>query len=63
MTMPNQVFECVHDVAALFKLSERSVRSWKGEGALRNFRNGREFPVAVKGRAAFRNAHAMQPVR
>ena len=59
MTMLNQVFKCVHDVAGLFRLSEISVRSWKCEGALRDIRVGREFRVAVKGRAAFVNAHAM----
>jgi excisionase family DNA binding protein len=56
--MLSKPFMTTHEIAALLKVSEATVRTWIHEGELRAIRVGREFRVAAKDMEAFVNAHA-----
>ena len=59
--MLSRPFFTIHEIAALLKVSDATVRSWIHEGGLRAVRFGREFRVAAKDLEAFVNAHATHP--
>jgi excisionase family DNA binding protein len=51
----------VHEVAALLKVRESTIRAWINEGDLRAIRFGREWRVAEKDLESFLNTHANRP--
>ena len=51
----------VHEVAALLKVKESTVRAWIKDSALRAVKTGREWRVAVKDLEAFLDEHANRP--
>lgn len=56
--MLSKPFMTTHEIAALLKVSEATVRTWIHDRELRAIRVGREFRVAVRDLEAFVNAHA-----
>ncbi|MEQ8665091.1 MAG: helix-turn-helix domain-containing protein [Rhodospirillales bacterium] len=48
----------IHEVAALLKMRESTVRNWINEGQLRAIKFGRDWRVAHRDLEAFLNAHA-----
>lgn len=59
--MLSKPFMTTHEIAALLKVSEATVRSWIHDGELRAARLGREFRIAVKDLEEFVNAHMTKP--
>lgn len=56
--MLSRPFMTTHQIAALLKVSEVTVRIRIHEGDLRAIRVGREFRVSARDMEAFVNAHA-----
>lgn len=48
----------IHEVAALLKMRESTVRAWINEGQLRAVKFGRDWRVAQRDLEAYLNAHA-----
>lgn len=48
----------IHEVAALLKMRESTVRSWINDGQLRAIKFGRDWRVAQRDLEVFLNAHA-----
>ena len=48
----------IHEVAALLKVKESTVRSWVRDGSLRAVKFGRDWRVAQKDLEAFVESHA-----
>ena len=51
----------VHEVAALLKVKESTVRAWIHDRSLRAVKFGREWRVAVKDLEAYVESHANRP--
>jgi excisionase family DNA binding protein len=52
----------VHEVSAVLKVSEETVRSWIHAKDLRAIKFGREWRVAVRDLESFLNARANRPM-
>ncbi len=48
----------IHEVAALLKMRESTVRAWINDGQLRAVKFGRDWRVAQRDLEAYLNAHA-----
>jgi len=51
----------VHEVAALLKVKEITIRAWIRDNDLRAVKFGREYRIAKKDLESFLNAHANKP--
>ena len=59
--MLSRPMHTVHEVAALLKVKESTVRSWIHDGSLRAVKLGRDWRVAHTDLEAFVDAHANRP--
>ena len=48
----------IHEVAALLKMRESTVRTWVNDGQLRAIKFGRDWRIAQRDLEAYLNAHA-----
>ena len=56
--MPSKPMMTFHEIAALLKVKESTVRAWIKDGQLRVFEFGRDWRVAVRDLESFVEAHA-----
>lgn len=59
--MLSKPFFTIHEIAALLKVNEATVRHWIHDEDLRAIKFSREFRVAAKDLEAFIAAHATRP--